>query len=58
MDSDWYVIMKELAIDLINAMLDYWVITLIVGTLIFKTPFLVIFGIIKMVTSSKERRNR
>ena len=57
MNDDWIVVLKELAIDVLNAMLDYWVITLIIGTLIWR-PFFVLFGIVKMVTTSKERREK
>ena len=54
--DDMMCILKNAVIDIWNACLDYWWLTLIVGTLMFGPVFFVVFGLIKLVLKSKENR--
>lgn len=41
--------------DLWRAMLDYWWLTMIIGSFIFTPAWIVVFGICKLVSVSREK---
>lgn len=46
---------KGLLKDLWRTMLDYWWLTMIIGSFIFTPAWIIVFGICKLVSVSRER---